>query len=182
MFLNVLERLLLLQLLPESGNLTTITIVRQLRESLSFNEDEHEVLQFRTLPNNNMQWRTPNDWETFAQREIGKCPACVTFVLMEGVEDKCGECGTPLVGEGTQWAMWDASFIFNGEWSQEKNAQYATRCQELVLDGVEIKLGKKARQEVKEWLKKLDEEDQVREAHYTIFEKLGLLDDLLDDD
>ena len=78
--------------------------------------------------------------------------------------------------------MLDATFTFNGEWGDEgKKAEYVARCQALAIDGVEIKLGRKARQEVKEWLKKLDEEDQVREAHYTIFEKLGLLDDLLDE-
>lgn len=157
MFLNVLERLLLLQLLPESGNLTTITIVRQLRESLSFNEDEHEILQFRTLENNNMQWRTPDDWENFTRYELD-----------DGA---------------VRWSMLDNTFTFNGEWGDDaKKAKYVARCQELAIDGVEIKLGKKARQEVKTWLKKLDEEDQVREAHYTIFEKLGLLDDLLDED
>lgn len=156
MKLNVLERLLLLQLLPESGNLTTITIVRKLRESLSFNEDEHEILQFRTLPNNNMQWRTPEDWENFTRYELD---------------------------DGVQWSMLDGTFTFNGEWGDEaKKAEYAAKCQELVIDGVEIKLGKKARQEVKEWLKKLDEEDQVREAHYSLFTKLQLVDELTDED
>lgn len=156
MFLNVLERLLLLQLLPESGNLTTITIVRQLRESLSFNEDEHEVLQFRTLENNNMQWRTPDDWENFTRYELD-----------DGA---------------VQWKMLDDTFTFNGEWGDDaKKAKYVARCQELVIDGVDIKLGKKARQEVKEWLKKLDEEDQVREAHYSLFTKLNLVDDLTDE-
>ena len=45
--LNVIERLALLQLLPNEGNLLTLRIVRQLREDLSFDEAEHAALQFR---------------------------------------------------------------------------------------------------------------------------------------
>lgn len=45
--LNVLERLLLLQILPPQGSLTTIRIVRELRERLSFSEDEQTGLNFK---------------------------------------------------------------------------------------------------------------------------------------
>jgi hypothetical protein len=47
MHLNVKERLVLLDALPKEGNLTTIKLVRQLRESLSFTEEEHTILQFK---------------------------------------------------------------------------------------------------------------------------------------
>lgn len=40
--LSVTERLALLSLLPSQGDATTLKIVRQLREDLSFTEDEHE--------------------------------------------------------------------------------------------------------------------------------------------
>jgi len=56
MKLNVLERLLLLGLLPAEGDLTTIRIVRQLREELSFNEQEHAALQF-TQNDKNLNWK-----------------------------------------------------------------------------------------------------------------------------
>lgn len=46
MLLSVLDRLILLNVLPTEGDLTTIKIVGDLRNSLSFSEDEHEVLQF----------------------------------------------------------------------------------------------------------------------------------------
>ena len=46
MNLNVLERLLLLNHLPKEGDITTIKLVRKLRESLSFSEDEHKKLKF----------------------------------------------------------------------------------------------------------------------------------------
>jgi len=45
--LSVHQRLLLLGILPEEGNLTTIRIVRELREALSFSESEHEALKLR---------------------------------------------------------------------------------------------------------------------------------------
>ena len=59
MKLNVLERLLLLGLLPAEGDLTTIRIVRTLREELSFNEEDHAKLNFRTIvvdDKSNLQW------------------------------------------------------------------------------------------------------------------------------
>ena len=48
MKLTVLERLLLLNLLPVEGDLTTLRIVRDLRSELSFSEEEHAALQFKT--------------------------------------------------------------------------------------------------------------------------------------
>jgi hypothetical protein len=47
MELTILERLILLSILPQEGNFTTLKIVRQLRENLSFSEEEHKVLQFK---------------------------------------------------------------------------------------------------------------------------------------
>jgi len=54
--LNVLERLMLLGMLPAEGNLTTIRIVRGLREDLSFSEAEHEHLKFHTV-GENLNWQ-----------------------------------------------------------------------------------------------------------------------------
>lgn len=56
MELSVLERILLLNALPQEGDLTTIIIVRELRETLSFSEDEHKVLKFKDSENGNIQW------------------------------------------------------------------------------------------------------------------------------
>lgn len=41
MDLSVMERLLLLELLPAEGSITTLRIVRDLRSALSFTEQEH---------------------------------------------------------------------------------------------------------------------------------------------
>lgn len=43
--LSVKSRLMLLGILPPQGDLTTIRIVRELREGLSFSEGEHKDLQ-----------------------------------------------------------------------------------------------------------------------------------------
>ena len=43
--LSVKDRLMLLGILPAESNLTTIRIVRELREGLSFSEGEHKDLQ-----------------------------------------------------------------------------------------------------------------------------------------
>ncbi len=42
MKLNVQERLALLNTLPKEGDFTTLKIVRELRENLSFSEQEHK--------------------------------------------------------------------------------------------------------------------------------------------
>jgi len=47
MLLKVLDRITLLGLLPEKGDFTTLKIVRQLREDLSFSEIEHELLSLQ---------------------------------------------------------------------------------------------------------------------------------------
>ena len=46
MKLNVKERLVLLTLLPAEGNFLTLKVVRKLRESLSFSEEELEAYKF----------------------------------------------------------------------------------------------------------------------------------------
>jgi len=44
--LTVMERLILLNVLPKEGDFTTIKLVRKLRENLSFDEEEHKALNF----------------------------------------------------------------------------------------------------------------------------------------
>jgi hypothetical protein len=47
MELTVMDRLLLLGLLPAEGDITTLRIVRKLREDLSFSEQEHADLKLK---------------------------------------------------------------------------------------------------------------------------------------
>jgi len=61
MELSVTERLVLLNTLPKEGDFTTLKIVRKLREDLSFTEDEHALLQFKTPDSGGMAWNREGD-------------------------------------------------------------------------------------------------------------------------
>ncbi len=56
MKLSVMERLTLLGLLPKEGNFTTLKIVRELRESLSFDDKENKELDFKFLDSGGVSW------------------------------------------------------------------------------------------------------------------------------
>lgn len=56
MKLTVLERLVLLNILPPTGTVTTIRIVNDLRGALSFSEAEHKKLKFFTGDDGNTRW------------------------------------------------------------------------------------------------------------------------------
>ena len=58
MILSVLERLVLLNVLPREGTITTVKIVRELREALSFSEEEHKELKFERTEDGGTQWDT----------------------------------------------------------------------------------------------------------------------------
>ena len=47
MELSVLDRLVLLNVIPREGDITTLKIVRKLNDELSFSEEEHKQLLFR---------------------------------------------------------------------------------------------------------------------------------------
>ena len=59
MKLNVIERLLLLGILPNEGSFTNLKIIRKARESLSFDEKENKVLKFDQKENGQISW-VPN--------------------------------------------------------------------------------------------------------------------------
>ena len=48
MNLQITERIVLLGILPPEGDFTTLRIIRALRESLSFTDEEHKKYKFRT--------------------------------------------------------------------------------------------------------------------------------------
>lgn len=57
MELTVLERLVVLEVLPREGDYTTLKILRELREALSFSEAEHALLQFTSRPDGRLVWK-----------------------------------------------------------------------------------------------------------------------------
>ena len=60
MLLSVFDRLLLLNILPKHGDLTTIKLVHKLREDLSFSEEEHAALKFEQ-EEKQMRWSAEAD-------------------------------------------------------------------------------------------------------------------------
>ena len=60
MKLSVGERLVLLSILPGEGDFLTIKIIRQLRERLSFTEEEHKQYQF-VQAEGRVSWQGGND-------------------------------------------------------------------------------------------------------------------------
>ena len=47
MKLSVGDRLILLGVIPQQGDFTTLKIVRNMRDELSFSEEEHKILKIR---------------------------------------------------------------------------------------------------------------------------------------
>ncbi len=60
MKLSVFERLMLLNILPERGDITTIRIRRELRDALSFSEAEHKELDFES-DESGLHWKSDVD-------------------------------------------------------------------------------------------------------------------------
>lgn len=60
MRLFVLERLMLLDILPTQGSFTTLRIVRDLQSELSFSEEEHERLELHE-EDGKVFWRMERD-------------------------------------------------------------------------------------------------------------------------
>ena len=65
MELTVKERLILMQLLPKEGNFTTLKLMRKLKEELSFDEEEHKILQFKST-SNQLSW----DFEQSVMKDV----------------------------------------------------------------------------------------------------------------
>lgn len=59
--LSVLNRFSLLGLLSNKGDLTTLKVIRELREELSFTEDEHALLNFTPTSGNKLTWNEKVD-------------------------------------------------------------------------------------------------------------------------
>ncbi len=69
MQLTTFERLILLNILPGEGDITTLRILRDLKASLSFSEDEHKALEFRKAEDGRLEWKT--DADKVVEMEIG---------------------------------------------------------------------------------------------------------------
>jgi hypothetical protein len=71
MKLTVSERFALLGILPHEGDFITLKIIRQLREDLSFDEDEAKGLQLQ-MENDKAYWDVSAEPEGGKEIEIGE--------------------------------------------------------------------------------------------------------------
>lgn len=69
MELSVRERLILLNSLPQHGNMADLKVIRKLQESLSFSEDEHKKFKF-AQDGETVRW--DDNVEQGAEIEIGE--------------------------------------------------------------------------------------------------------------
>lgn len=63
MKLKVLDRLILLNVLPDKGDITSLRILTDLKSKLSFTEDELKALDFKT-ENGGTLWKSEADQDT----------------------------------------------------------------------------------------------------------------------
>lgn len=84
MELDVGERIVLLSILPSEGDITTIRLVHELKQALSFTEEEHKELNFRTEDDQVF-------WDKETTREIPMGPK--VQVLIAGELEKLSEEG-----------------------------------------------------------------------------------------
>jgi len=76
------DRLILLNILPEQADITTIRIIHKLRQDLSFSEEEHAALEIQTGEDGLVRWNAAAD--TSKDVEIGpKAHAIVEGVLRQ---------------------------------------------------------------------------------------------------
>jgi hypothetical protein len=63
MKLTVLERIIALNIIPKEGDITSLKIVRVIKEALSFSEEEHKELNFKIGPHGETTWTPPKELE-----------------------------------------------------------------------------------------------------------------------
>jgi len=77
MKLGVFDRLILLNILPKEGDFTTIKQVREMREDLSFTDEELELLKFKQNEDGTMQWKN----NVVGERDINFKPTANSMIV-----------------------------------------------------------------------------------------------------
>lgn len=63
MKLSILERLMIMNILPKESNFLTLKIIRELQTNLSFSEEEISFYKMETLENGNIKWDDKKEQE-----------------------------------------------------------------------------------------------------------------------
>jgi len=85
MKLSVKDRIVLLGILPATGDFLTLKIVRQLREALSFSEEETKVLK---LSNDGQQVKWEAEADPMKDVEIGVTAADLIVASLKKLDEK----------------------------------------------------------------------------------------------
>lgn len=83
MKLNTPERLMLYEVLPRQGDVTSLKIVRDLQNELTFSQEEHDILSLVVDPKTSqITWNVKADFE----KEIPLCNVAVKIIYDSLVE------------------------------------------------------------------------------------------------
>ena len=85
--MTVLERLVLLNILPKEGDFTTIKLMRKLRESLSFDEDELKKIEF-VQDGDQTRWNEKNASTIMKQIQIGEKMTDIVHDALKKLNDE----------------------------------------------------------------------------------------------
>ena len=85
MELTVMERLVLLSILPKEGNFLTLKLVRQLREALSFDELENKRFNF-VQDGDQVRWNESEKQEK--EIEIGEKMTDLIVETLKGLDER----------------------------------------------------------------------------------------------
>ena len=106
--LNVYERMMLLQMLPQQGDMTTLRIIRELRDNLSFSEEEHALLKF----GNDEVGRTR--WAPEGANQVGEKQVAIGAKATEIIAAALKELEAQKKLHIDHLPLWD-KFVENGE-------------------------------------------------------------------
>lgn len=82
MKLNIKERIILLNIMPEENNFITLKIIRKLKENLSFSEKELKEFEIKINTNNSVTWNVKKEQDK--EIDIGeKATDIIIEALME---------------------------------------------------------------------------------------------------
>ena len=144
MKLSVKARLLILQVLPDESNITTMRIVRDLQGNLSFSEAESKALAFRS----------GEDWSQ-------GCPKCGEQDVEKLTSKQDEDYGMPM------------AMCLSCEYESlvGSNQLGWNRCADKKAD---IEIGDVAKKIIREQFEKLDAEGKIKPDHLDICEMFGL--------
>ena len=144
MKLSVKARLLILQVLPDESNITTMRIVRDLQGNLSFSEAESKVLAFRS----------GEDWSQ-------GCPRCGEQDPEKLSSKQDNDYGMPMA-TCLSCEYENLAGVNQLGWKQFAEVK------------ADIEIGDVAKKIIREQFEKLDAEGKIKPDHLDICEMFGL--------